>query len=571
MAQPFRHPDSGIFYMRRKVPAELLAALGREFKRSLKTMDPAVAKARFAAAWSESEQAFARARAELDGGSALSQPEIQQLAAQWFAEEVRRLEKTKAFSSMLVERESGRTDGGEAYTIYDALGRSEDVEEAELSAWAVEAATAALRARNVPLPIRGSAADLQLRAAFLERLVMLSEFALKRQNGDWLFRPDVQAEVALSAHGLAPRKERQSLKLLELFEQYAADKTLTDSNSRSTRKTISDYRSIVRRFIELCGDPPVHQIDRALILTYRSKLAATPSKGKGVRALSATQLIEKGAAENLPKLGEATIRNRLRAVSAVLSFGVRQGMLDENPVIAGGHGRAAAKAATKKASRTRKVKDYTKDELNRIFTSPIFGVAGWAPPRADFGRAWYWLPLLMFYTGARREELAQLSDVRVGEEGINYLDILDAQDEADGDRGVKTEGSRRVIPLHVDLIERGFLDYRDTVPADGQLFPLLKPNPAGYYGANFGKRWAEYLRVTIGLKTTASPSHGFRHTFKTLCRAAGIPEDVQDAITGHAGTARVSRGYGRMPLATMAAELRKFPTMPYSAASAASS
>ncbi|MES2099475.1 MAG: DUF6538 domain-containing protein [Pseudomonadota bacterium] len=46
MAQPFRHPDSGIFYMRRKVPAELLAALGREFKRSLRTMDPAVAKAR---------------------------------------------------------------------------------------------------------------------------------------------------------------------------------------------------------------------------------------------------------------------------------------------------------------------------------------------------------------------------------------------------------------------------------------------------------------------------------------------------------------------------------------------
>ncbi len=128
-----------------------------------------------------------------------------------------------------------------------------------------------------------------------------------------------------------------------------------------------------------------------------------------------------------------------------------------------------------------------------------------------------------------------------------------------------------MIPLHVDLIDRGFLDYRDNVPADGQLFPLLKPNPTGYYGANFGKRWAEYLRVTVGLKTTASPSHGFRHTFKTLCRAAGIPEDVQDAITGHAGTARVSRGYGRMPLATMAAELRKFPTMAYSAESAASS
>lgn len=51
MAQPIKHPITGIYCMRRKVPDDLLAALGREFKRSLKTRDPVEAKSRHAEPW----------------------------------------------------------------------------------------------------------------------------------------------------------------------------------------------------------------------------------------------------------------------------------------------------------------------------------------------------------------------------------------------------------------------------------------------------------------------------------------------------------------------------------------
>jgi integrase len=128
------------------------------------------------------------------------------------------------------------------------------------------------------------------------------------------------------------------------------------------------------------------------------------------------------------------------------------------------------------------------------------------------------------------------------------------------ERGVKNDGSRRLIPLHPALIDRGFLRYVETVrSADGQLFPKLKPNPAGYYGASFGKRWAIYLREVVKLETTVPPMHGFRHTFKTLCRGAGIDGEVSDAITGHAGGNRVARGYGSMPLERMATEIARLP------------
>ena len=51
MADPFKRPISGIYYLRRKVPQELREALGREYKLSLKTRDPQQAKYEFARGW----------------------------------------------------------------------------------------------------------------------------------------------------------------------------------------------------------------------------------------------------------------------------------------------------------------------------------------------------------------------------------------------------------------------------------------------------------------------------------------------------------------------------------------
>jgi hypothetical protein len=44
MAQPFKHPTTGIYYIRRKVPPDLREVLGREYKRSLNTSDNGLAK-----------------------------------------------------------------------------------------------------------------------------------------------------------------------------------------------------------------------------------------------------------------------------------------------------------------------------------------------------------------------------------------------------------------------------------------------------------------------------------------------------------------------------------------------
>ncbi len=566
MAQPFKHPSSGIYYLRRKVPAELRAVLGREFKRSLKTSDAAEAKRRHAAAWTDSEAMFAAARAQVAGQTSLGTRDVQVLAARWFRQEAEKMEQSGNFvhelivgTPTLVERGTDYDEVEAVFTLREALESGEDY---DLPAVVRPHILAMLREANLPRP--SAEAYKQLEAAFIDHLVKLSDLAAKRRGGDWAHRTDLISQETLSVESPPQAAKAAKRKLRELFNAYAQNKILNDGDNRATRRTLKAYRAIVEGFIELQGDLDVAEVGRETVAGFRAALAKLPAKGVGIRGLSASKLIAKAEAERLPRLSEPTIRNRIRAMSAVLTHGVRLGWLTENPIIAGGVGRAAAKAASKRQTGTGRRKDYTWDELRAIFSSPIYMQDGWTPPRADFGRAWFWLPLLMYYTGARREELAQLaaSEVRQCKEGIWHVSILEVQGDDDTARGVKTTGSRRAIPLHADLIKRGFVDYVKSVPAGGQLFPALTANPVGYFGANFGKRWANYLRDVVKLGSTASPSHGFRHAFKTLCRGAGIPEDVHDAITGHTGAAGAARAYGSMPLSVMARELQKFPVAP---------
>ena len=122
---------------------------------------------------------------------------------------------------------------------------------------------------------------------------------------------------------------------------------------------------------------------------------------------------------------------------------------------------------------------------------------------------------------------------------------------------------RRIDALLAELTveeKLGFIDYRNSLPAEGRLFPKLEEHPENGYGHAVGKAWAKYLKEVVGLESQASPAHGFRHTFKTLCREVGIEAAVSDWITGHS-IAGVGADYGSNPLGRMARELERYPSI----------
>jgi hypothetical protein len=113
-------------------------------------------------------------------------------------------------------------------------------------------------------------------------------------------------------------------------------------------------------------------------------------------------------------------------------------------------------------------------------------------------------------------------------------------------RSLKTPSSARTIPLHPELTRLGFMDFVEGIRrAHGDtawLFPEIAPDRKG--GASGWSKWfGRYIRAH-GIKDKNNVFHSLRHNFKDALRAAKVPEDLNDALTGHSTRGSVGRSYG---------------------------
>ncbi|WP_081916687.1 site-specific integrase [Luteibacter sp. 9135] len=147
----------------------------------------------------------------------------------------------------------------------------------------------------------------------------------------------------------------------------------------------------------------------------------------------------------------------------------------------------------------------------------------------------WWSPILALYTGARLREVAQL-----------YLDDIDVINDVPcihinarfAHQQLKTDSSRRVVPLHPELERLGFLDYVKELRANGEakLFPGL-PWLGGDKVKDPGRRVGRYFSETYlpacGITDPAVTFHSFRHNFATQANRANLDDDRIARITGH--------------------------------------
>lgn len=284
----------------------------------------------------------------------------------------------------------------------------------------------------------------------------------------------------------------------------------------SAASTVIEMRHAVRMFERQCRKP-VTDIQRADIVAFRDTL------------------IGEGRART-------TVAKKVGFVGTLLQLAFDGGEIAVNVA----RGLRIPQAKIEPVSRS----PFGVEELRRIFGSAIYTKG--LRPRGGGGEAIAWVPMLALATGARLEELCQLKtdDLIIDDASGPYLRI---SDESGG--RVKTNSSRRSVPLHPALIEAGLLDYHRRMQAAGHayLFPELDVDHDGRRGAYFGKMFMRWLRSHEGcaIREPKFVFHSFRHTFKTLCREAGISEEIHDGLTGHANGS-VGRSYGVMPLRPLA-------------------
>jgi hypothetical protein len=90
----------------------------------------------------------------------------------------------------------------------------------------------------------------------------------------------------------------------------------------------------------------------------------------------------------------------------------------------------------------------------------------------------------------------------------------------------------------------GFIEYVAKLPDGGTLWPTPKPDRFASRGGDATKILGRFVR-SLSIVDQRKVLHSVRHRFKNVCRAAGVPKDVHDALTGHtAGDVASSYGLG---------------------------
>jgi integrase len=144
-----------------------------------------------------------------------------------------------------------------------------------------------------------------------------------------------------------------------------------------------------------------------------------------------------------------------------------------------------------------------------------------------------WSHWIMAFTGMRVGEVLQLSRDGLRQDASTAIWALAVHENAEGN-SVKT-GVPRNVPLHQALIDDGFLAYALQVASGAALFP---DKGADRYGRRGGRGWnavGTWVRKTVGIDDAQkAPNHSWRHRMEDELRAAEVPEDVHDAILGHA-------------------------------------
>lgn len=400
--------------------------------------------------------------------------------------------------------------------------------------------------RRVPDDLRQIIGKTEIRRSLNTRhyLQAKAAFALAYAESERLFN-DARQGLYVEPHKsetvrqhlstpLIPPLEKGSIRLSEALTRYVQSISMSGRSEYVSRRHAVDYSRAVNRYIKDMGDMPIALIQPSDIHAFAANLIQP-------------------ADDNIKPLATSSTRLLLARLSSVMAFSVDSGLLETNPVTASRiHKRLGSGKPKRRLDDNR---GYSWSELVTLFSHSEFQQLRHAEGRP--GNAVYWIPLIAAYTGGRREELAQLyvEDIHQHEGGSWFIRIIDDKP----DKSVKTDSSRREVPVHPDLIALGLLALvQDRKPGTRVFHQLVKVTD-GFAGI-VSKSWRPITQRCGVYQPGRNPLHAFRHSFKTLAREHGIPKEVSDWITGHA-SGHVGDGYGVNPLSRMALEIQKLPSL----------
>ena len=202
---------------------------------------------------------------------------------------------------------------------------------------------------------------------------------------------------------------------------------------------------------------------------------------------------------------------------------------------------------------------YTREQGQAIFSLPPWTGCAGATDRLQPGKhvihdGLFFVLLLVWYTGARREELCKLMLDDVEERnGTPYLLIRPTLTGR-----VKNKSAQRLVVLADELIRLGFMRYVEAMRAAGEtlLFPELLPAPGTKrkLGDVFYKNWWIYIKPLVPDLKRGQAMHAARHMVADELKDQEVFIEFRNDHLGHKGH---GEGQTRYPSAASLTRLKE--------------
>lgn len=309
--------------------------------------------------------------------------------------------------------------------------------------------------------------------------------------------------------------------LSEVIDEYCA---ALQEEKPASEETRGRYRDILDTMVRLLGDREIGGYRREDLLGLKAKLYRWPAnidKRDEFRGKTAVEILRMNPAKPLDK---RTVDTRyMDKIVAVFQYAFRRGLLAEDIT------RSVVKTATVAEKKAAKRKPYDIEDLKKLIASlPVH------PERPHLA----WIPLLALYSGARHGELCRLRTADIHpDQPIPYMVVTEEDDSGKVVTNARGEESRRIVPIHPQLVEMGLLQFVSLRKSRGRerLFERQAkgsdeciPLTGEYYGQTFEAFNRKH--VTNDLR---KGFYSFRSNLHRALQQCAVPPELCFAITGH--------------------------------------
>lgn len=378
--------------------------------------------------------------------------------------------------------------------------------------------------------------------------------------------PSASPPAAMSAHAPTPEVGVQAVpsEFAGLGPVAAAEKFIADNpkimgdvdgkrKARWTDKTRSQFLTAARLLQKSYGDRPLHLLTHADVLALNAHFARLPtSHHKSPRHIPLTLeeiCVEAEAAVAAGTMPRETIglitatTNRHFLFLRELAQWVRKAV----PSMAEIDWSAFIFEDDRDAREQREA--YTVEQGRALFRLPIWTGCRSAEYRLSPGaRIWhdagYWLLLIAWYSGMRRQEMCQLrlDDVRC-DDGIWYFNVRNFEQNR-----LKNRAAIRRVPLADELLRLGLVGYVQALQKkrETMLFPELQgAGSRQTQGDAFYKQWWMKIAEHLDFIKPGQSVHSIRHTVATELKEQRVFEEERADLLGHAITSETGGRYSK--------------------------